>query len=57
MRIVESYLNEKSEKQEEYQKFFKEMLAKYKVESPDDLDEDQKKKFFSEVKKEWNKKK
>ncbi len=38
---------------EEYQKFFNSKLAKYKVKSPAELDDAQKKKFFNEIEKEW----
>lgn len=40
---------------EEYEKFFREKLKKYGVESPADLSEEEKKKFFNEIKKEWDK--
>ncbi len=40
-----------------YQKFFKSKLKEYNVDSPMDLDEDERKKFFEEVKKEWAAKK
>jgi len=48
-------LNEEelSAEQKAYQKFFKEKLADYDVNSPDELDDSEKKKFFSEIKKEW----
>ncbi len=37
----------------EYQKFFKKKLKEHDVSSPVELDEESKKKFFSEIKKEW----
>lgn len=37
----------------EYQKYFKKKLDKYKVKSPSELDESEKKKFFEEVDKGW----
>ena len=40
----------------EYQKFFKQKLKEWDVESPDDLSEEKRKKFFDEVSKEWKKK-
>jgi hypothetical protein len=40
-----------------YQKFFKKKLKEYDVDNPMDLDEDERKKFFAEVKKEWSAKK
>lgn len=39
----------------EYEKFFKSMLKKYNVNSPDELDADEKKKFFKEVEDGWRK--
>ena len=39
---------------EAYQKFFNAKLAKYKVKSPSELDDAQKKKFFGEIEKEWD---
>ena len=38
---------------EEYKKFFDKKLAKYKVDSPEDLSDEEKKKFFNEIDKEW----
>ena len=49
--MKESVVNEGSK--EEYQKFFNSKLAKYKVKSPAELDDAQKKKFFNEIEKEW----
>jgi hypothetical protein len=43
----------KSEEQIAYQKFFKEKLDKYGVESQDELSDADMKKFFNEIKKEW----
>jgi hypothetical protein len=40
---------------EEYQKFFKEKLDKYDVKSPAELSDEDKKKFFNEIEKEWTK--
>ena len=37
----------------DYQKFFQGKLAKWKVKSPAELDKADRKKFFSEVEKEW----
>jgi len=47
--VAEPEVNE-SEAQEKYQSFFKEMLAKYKVNSPAELSDDEKTKFFAEIK-------
>lgn len=41
----------------EYQEYFKSMLKKFGVKSPNQLDPEQKKKFFQSVKKGWAKKK
>ena len=50
----EQYLNEeKSGGKEEYEKFFNKKLKKFKVESPDELSDEDKKKFFDEIEKEW----
>jgi hypothetical protein len=38
---------------EEYQKFFKKILKKYKVESPAELSDSDKKKFFEEIDAGW----
>jgi len=48
---------EESDKQKEYRKIFKEILAKYKVESPDELDEDKRREFYDEVDAAWESKK
>ena len=37
----------------EYQKFFKKKLAEWGVSSPDELSDEDKKKFFAEVENEW----
>jgi len=50
---LRDYLNEDSK----YQKYFKEMLKKWKVKSPASLSDEQKKKFFDEVSKGWKGKK
>ena len=39
---------------EEYQKFFNGKLAKYKVKSPSELSDADKKKFYNEIDKEWD---
>jgi hypothetical protein len=40
-------------KEETYKEFFNKKLKKYGVKSPAELDDDQKKKFFDEIDKEW----
>lgn len=42
-----------SESKEEYQQFFKQKLSDYGVKSPDELSDEDKKKFFSEIETEW----
>lgn len=44
---------QKSGGDEAYKKYFDEKLAKYKVNSPEDLSDEDKKKFFDEVDKGW----
>ena len=39
----------------EYQKFFKKKLDQWKVKSPSQLSDEDRKKFFSEIEKEWDK--
>ena len=38
---------------EEYQKFFNDKLKKFDVKSVSELDDEDKKKFFNEIDKEW----
>lgn len=45
--------DDRSPKQKAYQDFFLKKLADYGVSSPADLTEDQKSKFFTEIKQEW----
>lgn len=52
MKKFKSFLKEGSK--EEYQKFFNAKLKKWGVDSPDDLSDDDKKKFYAEIDKEWN---
>lgn len=44
---------EKSKKQKEYTDFFNKKLEAYGVKSPSELNDEDKKKFFSEIKDEW----
>lgn len=53
MKTYKSFLNEGSK--EEYKKFFDKKLAKFKVKSPAELSDEEKKKFFNEIEKEWTK--
>lgn len=43
------------EKDSEYQKFFKKKLKEFGVKEPDELSKEDKKKFYSEIEKEWDK--
>ena len=44
---------EKAGKQEQYAQFFKKILQKYNVTSPQDLTDDKKKDFFDDIAKGW----
>jgi len=46
---INNYLNEESA----YQKFFNKKLKEAGVNSPDDLSDEEKKKFFNMIEKEW----
>ena len=52
MKDFKGFMSEGSK--EEYQKFFDAKLKKYKVNSPEDLSDEEKKKFYDEIDKEWN---
>jgi len=54
--MIESYVLLLAE-ETEYQKYFKSMLSKFGVTSPNKLSDEKKKKFFSAVKKGWSGKK
>ena len=51
MKTYKTFLNEGSAA--EYKKFFDKKLAKFKVKSPAELSDEEKKKFFDEIEKEW----
>ena len=51
MKTFRSMMGEGS--QEEYKKFFDGKLAKWKIKSPAELSDEDKKKFFNEIEKEW----
>ena len=57
MKILETYLSDLTEEESEYQKFFQTKLDAWKIDSPEDLNDEQKAKFFADVKSEWAKKK
>lgn len=46
-----------SEAQDKYREFFENKLKQYNVSSPNELSQEQKSKFFSEIKKEWGEQK
>jgi hypothetical protein len=45
---------ELSEKQKEYRDFFMDKMVKYGVDSPAEMDEETKKKFFNEISADWD---
>ncbi|MBC8388806.1 MAG: hypothetical protein H8E13_12250 [Actinobacteria bacterium] len=50
MKITKTELKELiRETKEEYQEFFKKVLKKFDVESPDELDDNKKKEFFNYI--------
>ena len=51
--LYEQYVINEAGQNKEYEKFFQDKLKEYGVESPADLSEEEKKKFFNEIKKEW----
>jgi len=53
MKNFKSFMLEGSK--EEYKKFFDGKLAKWKIKSPSELSDADKKKFFDEIEKEWTK--
>jgi len=44
---------ELSEKQKKYRDFFMDKMQKYNVDSPAEMDEETKKKFFNEIDRDW----
>ena len=52
---AEKMMQEASDKQKEYRKFFDGMLKKYGVKSPSELSGDKKKEFFAAIEKGWTK--
>jgi len=52
MKTFREWLRE-SEGEESYKEFFTKKCEKYGVKSPSELSEEDKKKFFTEIKKEW----
>ncbi len=55
MKITKTELKELiRETKEEYQEFFKKVLKKFDVESPDELDDNKKKEFFNYINQNWN---
>lgn len=52
--ILEEAAKKSADDKKAYQAYFDKILTKYKVESPEDLSDEEKKKFFAEVDKGWN---
>ena len=50
---IKSMIREVLEEESGYQEFFKSKLKQYGVDSPAQLDDEKKKKFFDEIEKEW----
>lgn len=46
-------VNEKSDPDDEYEKFFRKKLKEYGVKSPDELSKKKQKQFYNEIEKEW----
>lgn len=53
--IIESFTLVLTE--EDYQEFFRSMMKKWGIKSPNELNDEEKKDFFNSVSKEWKKKK
>lgn len=47
---IDKYLREQDTK---YQEFFKKKMKEWDISSPEDLSDEDKKKFFNEIEKEW----
>ena len=52
MKTFKGFIKEGSK--EEYNKLFDKKLKKYGVDSPEDLSDEEKKKFYNEIDAEWN---
>ena len=52
MKSFKEYINEEKS-QDAYDRFFNKMLNKWNVDSPEDLSDEEKKKFFDAVDKGW----
>lgn len=50
LKKIEKYLNEE---EKDYKEFFEKMLKKYGVKSPEDLSDEDKKKFYNEIDKKF----
>lgn len=51
---IEGYDHEKLLAEEsDYQKYFQDKLTKWKVKSPSELSKEERRKFFTEVEKDW----
>jgi hypothetical protein len=52
MKTFKEYINEEKS-QDAYDRFFQKMLNKWNVDAPDELSDEEKKKFFDAVDKGW----
>ena len=56
MRTFKEILHEETENQKDYREFFRKKLEKYGVDSPSELSDADKKKFYNEIHNEWESK-
>jgi len=52
---INKFISESEGSSTAYKAFFQKMLKKYNISSPDELSDDEKKKFFQEVEDGWKK--
>lgn len=53
MKSFKEFIAEKEEPDSQYEVFFQKTLDKWGVDSPEDLDDEEKKKFFDYIDKNW----
>lgn len=53
MKTFKDILQEQDDRDKKYQEFFQKKLEKYGVKSPEELSDEDKKKFFDEVDRDW----
>lgn len=53
--VRQAEINEASELQKSYQEYFKAKLKKYNADSPAELSDEEKSKFFTEISNDWEK--